>query len=35
MSAPKQISWVIEKSYVILPEVSSLVMYYEKITTTF
>lgn len=31
MSDPKQISWVIAKSYVILPEVSSLVMCYEKI----
>lgn len=32
---PRQISGVIAKPYVILPEVSPLVMHYEMITTVF
>ena len=35
MSAPRQISGVIAKPYVILLEVSPLVMHYEMIKTVF
>ena len=35
MSSPRQISGVIAKPYVILPEVSPLVVHYETIMTVF